>query len=182
MTFLGSQGGAEVGGDARPPVGPAGVADERHAAGVAQVAGDDFGAGLVDEEAGAVEELHQRAGERDAALGEEHQPAARGEELSHALRGIGRGGVHREGAAVDHHLLVNPGGLGGRGAGDELPVVIQHRVEEQPVEPRDVVRDEQDRAGRAQHLGVEGAEAEPEPGEQEAEEFHRLAGDCGAGR
>ena len=74
---------AEVGGDAREPAAPAVVPHEAAATGAAQVAGDDLGTGLADEEAGAVIDLHEAAAERDPALGEEDEAAAFFEVVGH---------------------------------------------------------------------------------------------------
>lgn len=83
---------AEVRGHGGEPALPPRLRRERQAARTAQVGGDDLRVRLVDEEAGAIEELHQRAGAGDAALREEHELAAGLEELRHVLHGV-RGGV-----------------------------------------------------------------------------------------
>ena len=166
---------AEVDGDAGEAPLPAGVGGEGQALRAAHVGSDDLGVGLVDEEAGAVEELHQGSRAREAAFREEHELAALGEEFCHVLHGVGRGVVDREGARVQHHELVEPGFLrGGRGR-DELPVTVQTHAEEQPVEPGGVVGDEQDRAGGAEGGLVERAEAEEQADEEAEECFHGIA-------
>ena len=167
---------AEVHGHAWEPAFAVRVARPGQAMGAAQVGGDDPGVGAVEEEAGAVEELHQRAGEGDAALGEEHETAAGLEVFRHVLGGVGRERIHREGAAALHDPAMDEGRLcGGRG-GDEAPVALEADAEEEPVEPRHMVGQEQDRAGGAQHRGVVRAEAETEA-EEEAEKGEHLGGE-----
>ena len=115
------------------------MAYEGGAARVAQVAGDDFGSGAVDEEAGAVKKLHERSCDGDAAFGEKDEPTAGREEFGHAFGRVRRGRVYGESAPVDHHLAVHIRRPGRRRAGHKLPIFIEDRHEKQPVQPRNMI-------------------------------------------
>ena len=137
----------------------------------AQEAGDDIRVCLVQEKAGAIEDLHQAAGSRQSAFREQHEPAVLLQILRHALRGVRRRRVHREAPVVDHDLPVQPARLGGRARHHEPPVVVERHDEKEPVDPRRVIGDEQHRARRLEHLDVVGAEAKEDPHQPAKEKF-----------
>ena len=77
---------------------------DRQPLGAPQVAGDDFGARFVQQETGAVEQFHQPAGPREAALGKQHQASAAFQVFRNALDGVGRGVVDQKSAPIDAQL------------------------------------------------------------------------------
>ena len=150
---------AEVNRQARKPLFPARASRKGQALSAADVGGNDLGAGLENQEARAVEQLHQRAGAGEAAFREQHEPPAALEVLGHAFDSEGRVHVHGERAAVDHDAPVKPAQLRRGAGGDEAPVVREADADEQPIPPRNVVGQQQDRAGRVEHCHVVRAEA-----------------------
>ena len=164
---------AEMGGDGGEPFVPSGLGREGQAGGAAEITGDDFGAGFVEEKAGTVEEFHQGAGARDAALGEKDEASAGFQMLGHAFDGVGRVGVNGEGAAVEHDFAVQPTGLGGDAGDDEFPVGIQADADEQPVEPGDVIGEEEDGALGIEDCFVVAAEAVQDSQDEPQEPGHR---------
>ena len=157
--------GAEVGGDPRKELLLVAIGRKGKPVRTAQIAGDDFGVCFVQQEAGAIEKLHERAGPRQPALGKEREPAVAREELGHALDRVRRVGVNGKGPAVDHDLAVDPARLSGRAGYDVLPILVHADVQEQPVQPRDMVGHEQHGAGRVQHFRVVGPETPKQPDE-----------------
>ena len=156
---------------------PARVPRPRQAQRVAKVAGDHFGFGFVQQETGSLEQFHQAAGLRDAALGKQNQPAAALQKVGHLLHGKRRGVIHRERVAVDHHEPEHPVAVRPRGRGDEAPVVAHAQPDQPPVEPRHVVGDQQHRPRRVQHAAAVNAKAKQDTGQQSADEAdkrHRL--------
>ena len=97
---------AEIGGDAGKPLFDVLVHRQRQSLDPAQVAGDDFGAGLVQKKPRAVKKLHQRAGARKAAFGEEHQPAFAFQISGHVFGRVRRHRVDWKGAPVEHDLAI----------------------------------------------------------------------------
>ena len=94
---------AEVSADSWKKLLLVAIAGKRQPKRAAQMAGDDPGVGFVQEKAGAVEELHEGAGGRDAAFGKQHEPSAGLQVLGHAPRRVGGERIHRKTAAVGHH-------------------------------------------------------------------------------
>jgi hypothetical protein len=109
---------------------------------------DDRRVGLVGDHAGAVEHLHQRAGDGDPPFREDDQGAALADRLDHRLGRHRVGRIDREGAEQlqgrdDPPALRDPavdgeGGLAGQEGG-----------EQQAVDPGDVVDDDDGAARRA---------------------------------
>src|SRR2546423_74399 len=67
--------------------------------GVTNVGGDDFCAGLENEEPSAVEQFHERAGSREPAFRKKDQPSSFVKEFGHVFHREGRIHVHDKGAA-----------------------------------------------------------------------------------
>ena len=153
---------AEVDGQARKTTLLAGRPGEGQALRTTDECGDDLGPGLENQEARAVEQLHQRAGGRNAAFREQHEPAAVLEIFRHALDGERRIHVHGKSAAVDHHAFVEPTDVRCGAGRNEPPVILKTDADEQPVPPRNVVRQKQDWPGCVEDRDV----IRPEPIEE----------------
>ena len=105
-------------------------------------------------------------------FGEEDQAAIGLEVFGHAFDGVGGIGVDGKRPPVDHDLAVQPARLG-RLAGDhEFPIVIETSTDEEPVEPRGVVGNEQHGAGRVQDGFIVAAEAEQEAKDESGNGSH----------
>src|SRR6185295_14483521 len=74
--------------------------------------------------------------------------------------------------AVDHQPSMQPTRLRRRAGSDKAPVVIETDQQKKPVEPGDVVGDEEHRPRRIQHRFVVGAETKQQTQEQTKENSH----------
>ncbi len=99
---------------------------------------DDRRIGLVGDHAGPVEHLHQRAGDGDAALGEDDERVALLHRTHHRLGRHRVGRIDRKGAEQPQRRL-DPPGARDRGMDREHRLARQECGEQQPVEPRDMV-------------------------------------------
>ena len=174
--------GTEVGANRREAFFPTRIGRERHALCAAQIAGDNLGVGVGQQETSAIKEFHQGAGAREAAFGEEHQLAATSQIFRHALDRVRRGGIDGEGVAVDHEQAMEPTHAGGGAGGDKLPMVIHAHDDKHPIQPGRVIGNEDDRAGRLQHGRVVGPEAEYQAHQQVEEAFQDWRMGCSANR
>ena len=132
----------------------------------AQVAGDDFGAGLVQKKPRAVKKLHQRAGARKAAFGEQDEATAALEVFGDPFQAVGRRVVDQKCAAIDGDLAMQPVGVRRHPRDDEFPVLLQTDAEKEPIDQRLVVGNEQHRTRRLEHGLVVRAEPEKQSRQQ----------------
>ena len=139
---------AEVSGDAREPLLEILVRGGGQPIDTAQVTGDHLGAGFVKQKARAIEQLHKRAGAREPAFRKQHEPPVGAEIFGHVFHGVRRIGVDRKGASIDHDAAMQPTDLCCRAGSDKPPVFVQASADEQPIQPGNVVWDQQHRAGR----------------------------------
>src|SRR5207302_10514812 len=165
---------AEMSGDAREPLLQIPVDGQPLPINAAQIAGDDFRAGLVQQKTSAIEELHQRAGTGEAAFSKQHQAPAGLQISRYPPQRGGRSVVDEKRAAVDRNFAMQPTRLC-RDTGDhEPPVLIQADADKKPVDERLMVWNEQHRSRRLQHgLGVRPKAEEPSH-QQAKQDFHSL--------
>ena len=128
----------------------------------------DHGAGLVGDQAGAVVDLHQAAGDGDAAFGEDDQRLAALDGVDQRARRHRLGRIERHGAGELQERL-HPPALGDAVVDGEDRLLVEQRQRERGVEEAHVVeRDDRVRRrpwrrSRAPHLEpVEGAEEDRE--------------------
>ncbi len=132
----------------------------------AQITGDQLGVRLEEQEPRPVEKLHQGPGRGNAPFGKQDQPALLLQKIRHVPHGIRRRRVDRKGAPVPHDQLVNPVLVRHPARHHELPVVVQYRAQQQPVDPRHVIGNQQHRPRCVQRLDIVGAEPEQDPHRQ----------------
>jgi hypothetical protein len=94
------------------------------------------------------------------------------QKFRHVFHGVRRIGVDRERAAVDHDLAVQPRRVRRTLGDDALPILICADEQEQPIEPRHVIGEQQHRSRRLQHFLVVGAEAQQQPKQKAQQCFH----------
>src|SRR4051812_17909785 len=119
-----------------------------------QITGDDLRLRFEKKKSGAIKNLHDTARQRKPSLREENQPPASLEEFRHSLHRIRRTGIDRKRVMVDHDLLVQPAQLRRHTRSHEFPVGIEDAPEKQPIEPRDMIRNQEDGPWRAENIKV----------------------------
>ena len=159
-------------GDFGEPLLPASMPCPAQATSAAQIAGDQLGVGFEKQKPSAFKEFHQRAGVGNSAFGKENQPAFGLQVLGDVLDGVGRGNVHRKGAAASHNSAVNPTGFRRRAGSDKAPILLQADADEQPVQPRNVIGNQQHGAGDVQLLLPINAEAKEDAKKKAKESGH----------
>ena len=165
---------AEVGGHAREPLLEIFMHRQPLLVDAAQIAGNDLGARLVQQKTGAVEQLHQRTGAGEPPFRKQHEPPAGLQIFRHPLERVGRCVVDEKCAAVDRYFAVQPARLRRDAGDDKFPIVVQAHAQEQPINERLMVGDQQHRAGCGEHILVVGPEPEKPSHQQTKKGFHNL--------
>ena len=133
----------------------------QHPCCAAQMAGDHLGLGFLDQKSGAVKEPLQTARPAHAPFGKQDQLAAGLQMRSHFLQTGCRISANQDNAFIAQNPLVQFAGAGGQFGGCKFPVRLHAQAHEQPVQPGQMIGDQQHGAVALRGFLIESAEAEP---------------------
>ena len=127
----------------------------------AQMAGDHLRFGFLNQKSRAVEESLQTARPAHTPFGKQDQLTTGLQVRGHFLQTGGRVRADQDNPFIAQHPLVQFAGAGGQFGSGKFPIRLHAQAHEQPVQPGQMIGDQQHGAVALSSFLIENAETEP---------------------